>query len=100
PYQFCGTPFVANSQSAVFYPGNLLHYLMPTAYAMGWTAVLHLVLAATFMWLFLRHLGLKDLAGVLGGIAFAFSTWQVSWLHLPTFLNTSCWLPLMLLLTL
>ena len=29
PYQFCGTPFVANSQSAVFYPPNLLFYFCP-----------------------------------------------------------------------
>jgi hypothetical protein len=100
PYQFCGTPFVANSQSAVFYPGNLLHYVLPTAQAIGWIAILHVMLAATFMWLLLRCLGLKDGAGVLGGVAFAFSTWQVSWMHLPTFLNTSCWLPLVALLTL
>ena len=35
PYQFCGTPFVANSQSAVFYPGNLLFYVLPPDFAAG-----------------------------------------------------------------
>src|SRR5206468_1092403 len=35
----------------------------------------------------------------LGGITYCFSTWQVSWLHLPSFLATSCWLPLVLHLT-
>lgn len=96
PYQFCGTPFVANSQSAVFYPGNLLFYLLPTAYAAGWSVILHLFLAGAFTYLFLRGVDLTHPAAVFGGIAFAFCTWQVSWLHLPTFLATSCWLPLVL----
>ncbi len=97
PYQFAGTPFVANSQSAVFYPGNILFYLLPTATAAGWTVLLHLTLASWFMSLFLGRLGLGRPAQLFGGIAFAFSTWQVSWLHLPTFLCTSCWIPLCLL---
>lgn len=100
PHQFCGTPFIANSQSAVIYPGNLLYYLLPPARAAGWSVLLHLVLAATFTWLLLRHLGAGNAAGALGSTAFAFSTWQTAWLHLPTFLATSCWLPLVLLLTL
>lgn len=96
PYQFCGTPFLANSQSAVLYPGNLLHYLLGPRLAAGWSALLHLVLAAAFLCLFLRGLGLSAAAGALGGVGYAFSTWQISWLHLPTFLATSCWLPLVL----
>ena len=98
PYQFCGTPFIANSQSAVLYPGNLLFYLLPVAHAAGWTVILHLTLAAAFMWLLVRALGAPPAAAALSGVAFAFSTWQVSWLHLPTFLATSCWLPLVMLL--
>jgi hypothetical protein len=96
PYQFSGAPFVANSQSAVFYPGNLLFLLMDPARAAGWTVILHLTLAACFMRLFIRRTGGSPAAGLLGGVVFAFSTWQVSWLHLPTFLCTSCWLPLAL----
>lgn len=96
PFQFSGTPFVANSQSAVLYPGNLLYYLMDPARAAGWSVILHLTLAASFMYLFLLALGVSRMAGVFGGIAYAFSTWQISWLHLPTFLATSCWLPLAL----
>lgn len=99
PYQFCGTPFVANSQSAVFYPGNLLFYILSPATAAGWIVILHLTLTASFMRLFLRGLKLGEGPAVLGGTVFAFSCWQVSWLHLPTFLTTSCWLPLALHLT-
>ena len=96
PYQFCGTPFVANSQSAVLYPGNFLFYLLPTARAFHWNAVLHLTLAGWFTFLLLVHLKRHPVAAFAGGMIFAFSAWQVQWLQLPTFLATSCWLPLVL----
>lgn len=94
PHQFCGTPFLANSQSAVLYPGNLLYWLLPADVAAAPTVWLHLFLAALFMWMFLRGCGVGNLAGATGGLAFALSTWQIAWLSLPTFLCTSCWLPL------
>jgi len=97
PYQFCGTPFVANSQSAVFYPGSLVFYLIPdTARAFACSAVLHLTLCGWFTYLLLRRLRCSEAAALAGGIVFAFSAWQVSWLQLPTFLATSCWFPLLL----
>lgn len=96
PYQFCGAPFTADSQSAPFYPGNLLFYLLPTAQAFGWSALLHLTLCGWFMYLLLRRLRCSEGAALLGGVVFAYSAWQVAWLQLPTFLATSCWFPLLL----
>lgn len=99
PYVFCGAPFVANSQSAVFYPPNLLFVMLPVDRAFAIVATFHLVLAACGMWLLLRALGAGTLAGIVAGLVFAFCTWQVSWLQLPTFLDTSCWLPFAVLAT-
>jgi hypothetical protein len=96
PYQFCGAPFVANSQSAVFYPPNLLLDLFPTTIAFNLNALLHLTLCGWFTYLFLRQLRCSPLASLLGGCIYAYSAWQVQWLQLPTFLATSCWFPLLL----
>lgn len=96
PYSFCGTPFVANSQSAVFYPGSLLFYLLPTAQAFTASALLHLTLCGWFTYLFLRRLRCAGLSALSGGVIFTYSAWQVAWLQLPTFLATACWLPLAL----
>jgi hypothetical protein len=96
PYQFCGTPFVANSQSAVLYPGNLLFYLLPTAPAFNASALLHLTLCGWFTYLLLRRLRCADMAALLGGVVYTYSAWQIAWLQLPTFLATSCWFPLLL----
>ena len=100
PHQFCGTPFVANSQSAVFYPLNLLFCLMPVVRAFGVSVLLHLFLTGSFMYLFLRSsaIGLGRPAALLGAVAWQECHWQVAWLALPTFLCVSCWLPLALLL--
>ncbi len=100
PHQFCGTPFVANSQSAVFYPLNLLFCLLPVAHAFGVSVLLHLFLTGSFMFAFLRSraMGLGRPAALLGAVAWQICHWQVAWLELPTFLCVSCWLPLALLL--
>jgi len=100
PHQFCGTPFVANSQSAVFYPLNLLFCVMPVARAFGVSVLLHLWLTGFFQYRFLRSsaLGLGRAAALLGAVAWQMCHWQVTWLELPTFLCVSAWLPLALLL--
>lgn len=95
PYQFSGTPFVANSQSAVFYPPNLLFYLLPVATAFNYAALLHLSICGWFAYLFLRRLKCGMAGALLAGVAYSYSSWQVSWLQLPTFLATSCWFPLL-----
>lgn len=98
PYQFCGTPFVANSQSAVFYPLNLLFVLLPVPTAFGVSALLHLMLTGLLMYGFLRSpaLGLGRAAATLGAVVWQMSAWQAAWLVLPTFLCVSAWLPLAL----
>ena len=100
PHQFCGTPFLANSQSAVFYPLNLLFCLLPVARAFGVSVLLHLFLSGSFMYGFLRSraLALGRPAALLGAAAWQMCHWQVAWLELPTFLCVSAWLPLALLL--
>ena len=101
PHQFCGTPFVANSQSAVFYPLNLVFCLLPVAQAFGVGVLLHLFLTGCFAYGFLRSpaLGLGRAASLVGAVSWQLCHWQVAWLALPTFLCVSAWLPLALLLT-
>ncbi len=96
PYQMCGTPFLANFQSALLYPPNWLFALIPTARAIGWLAFLHLFLAGAFTYLFLRGIGIGRIGSTFGGVAFMLSGFAVTWLELPVFLSTAIWLPLAL----
>jgi hypothetical protein len=98
PHQFCGTPFLANAQSAIFYPLNLIFWVIDPARAFGFAAWLHLWLAGCFTFLFLRALRLGRFGALFGAIAFAFGGSLVTWLELPTLVNVWVWLPLILYL--
>lgn len=98
PYQFCGTPFLANGQSAVLYPLNLIFLVFDPITAFTIFAFLHLFFAAAFTYMFLRSLGCRILGGLVGGICFAFSAFMVLWMELPTFISVAVYLPLTLLL--
>ena len=97
PHQFCGTPFVANGQSALFYPLNLIFWLFDPARAFGWAMALHFALAGLFAFAFLRTLGLGRFGALLGGVAFQFCGFFITWAELPTLVNAGIWLPLVLL---
>ena len=98
PHQFCGTPFLANGQSAVLYPFNLIFLLFNPVTAFTIFAALHLFMAAVFTYILLRSMGSSVLAGIVSGITFAFSAFMVLWLELPTFISVAVYLPLTLLL--
>ncbi len=99
PYEFCGTPFLANSQSAPLYPFHWLYALSPNSAAslMGWLAFLHLSLAGAFTCAWVRDLGARPAAAALAGLCFMGSGFAVTWLQLPSFLTAGCWLPMLLL---
>lgn len=96
PHQFCGTPFIANSQSAVFYPPNLLFVAFPVTTAFMISVVAHLFLTGLFLYIYLRSdlVHLSRTSALIGALTWQLCNWQVSWLALPTFLCVSCWLPL------
>lgn len=96
---YCGTPFLANSQSAPLYPLHALFALPVGSVAgkMAWLAALHLTLAGAFTWALARWYGLGGAASALAGAAFQLSGFAVAWLPLPSFITVACWLPLSLL---
>jgi hypothetical protein len=65
-----GAPLAANLQTGAFYPLNFLYLLLPTEFAMGFAAVLHVILAGLFMYAYLRTMKLSPLAALIGALAF------------------------------
>ena len=97
PYNFAGTPLLANFQSAVFYPLNILFFILPFNLAWGLLIALQPLLAGIFLFLYLRELKLGRASSLLGALAFAFSGFFVAWLEWGTILHSALWLPLILL---
>lgn len=99
PHNFSGNPQMANFQTAIFYPLNLLYLVFPFNISWAIFIMLQSILAAVFMYLFLnKGLSLRKFASTVGGIAFAFSSYMVVWIEYGNIGSTLLWLPLALLL--
>ncbi len=100
PHNFSGNPQMANFQTALFYPFNLLYLILP--FNLSWTLIIMFqpILAGFFMYFFLKKgIGLKDFSSFIGAVSFAFSSYMVVWIEYGNIGSTMLWLPLALLLT-
>lgn len=70
PFVFGGLPFVDAMHGDIFYPTTILKFVMPVHRAMGWKLVLHIFLAGTFTYFWLRHLQISRSVSAWGGIAY------------------------------
>lgn len=98
PYIFTGTPLWANTQSALFYPLNLFHYVLPPPLGFTVSSLLKLLMGCVLMHLFLRQLGLTHWAALFGGLGFGFCAFTVFWLNHPHS-NVTTLIPLCFLVT-
>ena len=99
PYLFLGVPFVANAQTAVFYPLNLALAWLSAPKLLAWSAVLHTALAAECAYLYARvTLRLSPLPAALGASAFALGGYLSGQFEHINQLNVLAWFPLLLLL--
>lgn len=97
PYNFAGTPLLANLQSAAFYPMNLFFFVLPFNLAWSFLIFLGPLLAGIFLYLYLSNLKLSKEASILGAIAFSFSGFFSAWLEWGNIQHAALWLPLILL---
>lgn len=105
PHLYGGAPFLADMQTGLFYPPNLLLFFLSPEFsykALEWMAALHVFLAGLFMYLCLRYLEpgrpLRRSAALLGAIAYMFSDMFVVHFGNLNLIAVSAWLPLALLL--
>lgn len=101
-YQLMGTPLLANSQSAGFYP---LHILMgvlgiPLYPAMTFLAWFHLFWAGLGVYLLVRRMGGTKTGAAIAGASFTMSAFMVYWTALPSVIMTVSWIPWALACTL
>jgi hypothetical protein len=95
----CGAPHLANGQSAVFDPFNLVAYVGPSAAgAIGWMAACRLWVAGLGMFLVARSWGLGTWGRWFAGLVYPFSGFLILWLLYPV-TNVAIWLPWLLLAT-
>ena len=99
PYNFSGTPFLANFQNGFFYPFNLLFLLFSKLDAWTLYILFQPFLSALFTYIFLRELRVSKISSVFGGLVFAFSSYMVVWMEYGNIGHSIIWLPFLLFLT-
>jgi hypothetical protein len=99
PHLHSGAPFVADNQSGLFYPVNLIAFALlgpPSYRAMEGLVVFHIWLAAAGTFVLLRGLRLRRSAAVLGALAFALSDLFITHVGNLNLNATAAWLPIAL----
>jgi len=96
PYNFSGTPLLANFQTSVFYPFNLFYFFLPFLDAWTITIVIQPFLAGLFMYLFVRSLKISRLGSLFSAISLALLPFLIVWYEHGIFGHTLLWLPLIL----
>ncbi|HEX7041816.1 MAG TPA: YfhO family protein [Patescibacteria group bacterium] len=83
-YSFGGTPLLANYQSAVLSPFNILFFVLP--FVDGWSLLVLLqpLLAGLGMYIFARRVGISKLGALLSSISFMFCGFIVVWMGYGT----------------
>ena len=106
PHLYSGVPFAADPQSGLFYPVNLLLFLLlpnlsvRTLQGMG---IFHFWLAGFGMYLYLRHsplarrLQIQPIAALTGALAFEFSDLFIVHFGNLNMIAVAAWLPLVML---
>lgn len=98
PYSFSGTPHLANYQSQVFSPTNILYFFLPFIDAWSIQILLQPLLAGIFMYLFARSLKQSHLASLVSSISFMFCGFITTWMAYGTLAYAILYLPLCLYL--
>lgn len=103
PYVYGGHPFLADPQSAIFYPPGLLTVLIagPRGFpliALEGEAILHFFLASLFTYLFARRILRSRLGSLIAAIVFTYGGYLTAYPSLQlSILEVDIWLPLILL---
>jgi len=92
PYAYCGSPFLANMQSAVYSPFTALYYLWPDPRALAWIQLGKALVAGLGAFGFLRAVGLGRWPSVVGGWCFPLAGFLTVWLNYPLS-AAAAWLP-------
>lgn len=96
PYNFSGSPLLANYQSGVFYPLSIIFLLLPQQVAWTILVITQHLLASIFTFLYSRKIGLSRPGALLSAVAFSYSLFLTGISQYSIIGHTIAWLPLIL----
>ena len=97
PYTFSGNVNLANYQSAVFAPLNILFFIFKFIDAWSLLVLIQPLLAGIFTYLFLRSLKVSKVSSLISAVSFMFCGFMTVWMTYGTLDYAFLFLPLSLL---
>lgn len=97
PYNFSGSPLLANFQSAALYPLGIIYLFISQITAWTILVLLQPLLAGLFTYWYMRKIGAKTYGATLAALSYGFSGFMAVWLEYNTVGHVILWLPLILL---
>jgi Bacterial membrane protein YfhO len=96
PNYFCGSPFVSDLQSGVFYPFSLIFALFQFPLSFNLYIILHIILGFCFFYLFIKGIGLSRESALITSISYCYGGYAVASVNTLNNLSTMIWLPAIL----
>jgi len=96
PYNFSGAPHLANFQTAVLYPLNIIYIILGQVRGYSVMIFLQPLLTSLFMYLYARKIGISRFGSIFSGLITGYSTYMTVWLEFGVVGHTLMWFPLML----
>ncbi|QQG43404.1 MAG: YfhO family protein [Candidatus Daviesbacteria bacterium] len=93
-----GVPLLANFQSALLNPFNILFFIFPHPIAWGLEVIIQPLLVFIAMFLFLKTIKLSTQASTVASLLYSFSGFVLVWLEYNSLIYTLIYVPLIFLL--
>jgi membrane protein YfhO len=96
PNYYCGSPFMSDLQSGVFYPVSIVFALFPFPFSFNIFIILHIVLGFCFFYLFIKGIGLSSKSALITSISYCYGSYTIATINTLNNLTTLIWLPAIL----
>lgn len=96
PYNFAGSPLLANNQSAVLYPLNVLYLLLSQPWAWTILVILQPLLASIFTYLYCKSIKLSSLGSIVASVSYGYCLYMSVFLEYNSIGQVALWLPLLI----
>ncbi|MCD4716493.1 MAG: YfhO family protein [Desulfobacterales bacterium] len=96
PNYFCGSPFMSDLQSGVFYPISLVFVLFPFSWSFNIYIILHFFLGFCFFYHFIKGIGLSKGSALITSISYCYGGYAIASVSTLNNLSTMIWLPAIL----
>lgn len=98
PYAYCGMPFMANMQSAVWYPFTVFFYIFQFILALKLFYFIHYGIAAFFMFLLAKKKKIIISGALLIGLLWSQNGYMMTKVEFLSILGTAIWMPALCIL--